>query len=291
MAEPEMDIDRLLQDFAASPTAKQLLEEGASLACVGTETWERFDTGKMSAVEARGIRAHLLTCLACAVKLTEVRGEANVSGVACPAEALLYCHANGMIPCAGRLLEDAIAGHVQGCDRCLEIAGVLRTFAHREGTTHVGSVRLLLLGLQALTRYRQAERVRRAGTHVDDERWRSNDKEIIDAVVLDDNGEVCLDQGGLPETAQFAVVRAAVDVAGRAEIRLSRMRDDPWDPGDRPYVAEAFLMHQGNCVALPPTKLYANGSVVVSANLSENVEIERIPYDSLTVFVRPAGLS
>ena len=287
--------------------------------CPAEHKLVEFVTGALTATESQRMEEHLSACPDCRKSADQLRAasqwfnehkdemfaelaaKAAAAGVepwaSCPGRDLLGCFVADKIPQTeqGASLRERIAAHLEACSACREAAAeARRTLAavlvirladlHERTSQAAEAARHMLLAIQAMAIARNA-RPRahaRAG-------YRGAPETSLTALVLDQHGNVALDEDANPRRARFRLVRAELESDGHLVLALTTKEASVCERRGSTFLVAASLQHENRKIVLPPEKIYADGHATIVGNLPASVEIRNVPPATITLTVMKSG--
>lgn len=116
--------------------------------------------------------------------------------------------------------------------------------------------------------------------------YRSGDVPVLEAIQLNRENQLVLDDEAQPVKTAFNVIRAEIEHDGHLVLDLVTADKRYWEkPGCR-FMISAVLTYRNHKVVLPTEKIYSDGRVTFVANLVSGVEIRAIPLSSIQLSIR-----
>lgn len=211
----------------------------------------------------------------------------------CPSSQLLYRYANKQIPVSdgGKVLLAEIQEHLTRCPDCIRLCEELRAGVEGQhvsiadlGARAGGAVRNWLSGFaDALLAAAQAAGspsfVRAAPG------YRSGESPTVDAVLVDRDGCLVVDEQGQPATCCFQVLEANVKEDGFLTLDLVTA-DSEFHPGERGDCdARAAITVNGKCLDLSSMPIDEQGRVTFTGLVPETSAVDPLPLALLDVTV------
>lgn len=296
-------IDRLLRDFASSPRANKLREIIVTCFCPRPEEVAEFCRGEWEEERAREFRVHLLGCLPCGQQVVQLRGGLPEELREHPADELLRCYANNLIPAGppGQQLKREIAQHLESCGDCREQVNQgtsnILYWADIQRTLEI--VRQLVQGLVVLAiaqrRLLQQVEVSKVAQRRTGRGIKLSVGEKLFAFVFDEAGKLVLNAEGKPHTVEFTVLRAEIDKERGLFVQLSTADEPYCKQRDPTATVQISLQYETQRLSFPPVEIrageprspYPSGVATLWAKLKVGVDVRQIPIETLRVTVQP----
>jgi len=286
--------------------------------CLSEESLVRCLTGEFSETEKGLAAAHLAECEACRRSVEELRRadawlrdngpgvfagmleKAKVRGLAPwatrPSTQEIECYLERRVPDTdagrrfSRQLEAKIAASStlrdtleQVRSRLADRISVAWTDLRRRSAQAVDVMKQICSGVQSVANAQGIAQVVRAMPG-----YRAQPAPSVEAALLDERGNLTLDDDGRTRKVRFSIFRAQIERDGHFIIDMATAEDDFWEKEERRFVVTVCLEHEGRRVVLPTEKIYPDGRVTVVGNLVPGMDIRQVPPAVMVVTVTPA---
>ncbi len=117
------------------------------------------------------------------------------------------------------------------------------------------------------------------------ERSGDTEKQRITAKVVDQNGNLRLDEEGNIITTEFDVIDASIDNTGLLKIKLIAIDQNYWKREEKEYNVEVELECEGIKIILPRGYINKQGIVEIMSDLKTSNVVSFIPTKNISISV------
>jgi len=195
----------------------------------------------------------------------------------------------------GELLKKQIETHLRECKTCCETAEEVKTSLARPFVVNMTDLAqrfdeaALAIMSEVLHAIKSIAVTRGVGNIVHAmPGFRSQSVSSVLALILDQNGNMVLDEEGCPKKIKFDLMRAEVATDGHLVIDLSTTNRHFWESGDSIFKLSVVLQHENRKLILPSEKIRLDGRVTIVSNLVSGIGIKVLPISAMFFSVIPA---